>query len=516
MASSAKHAHSRFPNATSTTPHWRTQIHDLDEFRSSETVPSIVDVAIIGGGLAGASTAYHLLAGVGTENPTKAAPSIAIFEARQACSGATGRNGGHTKQAPLAVAKFASKHGPRAGLDFALFLGELMRKMRACAESIFITDSLDDEKGSGSSSSKTVAHECEMLRTRSWDVIIDEQQAADVEKEWSQTVAAMKAAAKEDGRERDLQWLGDVQFLKGEIVEQVTSIRGAKAALSCPAISLWPYKFVMGLLQHVIRLGVELYTLTPVTKIERVSEEEAGQNISASSTNGFTALHTPRGITLARKVVFASNAYAANLLPQFQNTIVPVRGTACRIVRSTSTSSSATAPAPNYARLINTYNIYGSPTSREYLVPRPDGSIILGGGQPLYRDDKSVWYDMVDDGSLIEGVRERWFEGYMGKYFHGWDPEGKDEKIDRIWTGIMGVTEDSLPHVGLVPGESDHFILAGFNGGGMSNIFLIARGIARMVRDEISYEETGLLGLFKSVPERIQENSLGANARLFN
>lgn len=80
-------------------------------------------------------------------------------------------------------------------------------------------------------------------------------------------------------------------------------------------------------------------------------------------------------------------------------------------------------------------------------MPRPDGSIILGGGQPLYRGDESVWYDMVDDGTLIEGVKERWFEGYMGRHFHGWDVDGKDEKIDRIWTGSKSTeqTEYFIP-----------------------------------------------------------------------
>ena len=68
----------------------------------------------------------------------------------------------------------------------------------------------------------------------------------------------------------------------------------------------------------------------------------------------------------------------------------------------------------------------------------------------------------------------------------------------------MGYTEDSWPHVGLVPGESDHFIMAGFNGAGMASIFLVAGGIARMVRDGISFEETGLPAVFKSVPGRIK------------
>ncbi|KAH8745162.1 hypothetical protein BGZ57DRAFT_712595, partial [Hyaloscypha finlandica] len=91
MGSSSEQPHSRLPKATSTTRYWRRQPHALDEFCSSETVLSIIDVAVIGGSLSGACTAYYLLAG--TEASPTAAPSIVIFEAQQACSGATGRNG---------------------------------------------------------------------------------------------------------------------------------------------------------------------------------------------------------------------------------------------------------------------------------------------------------------------------------------------------------------------------------------------------------------------------------------
>ena len=76
-----------FPQSLSTLPFWRTQPHELDTHRTSEDLPAECDVLIIGAGYAGAATAYHLL----KENPSP--PSVVILEARQACSGATGRNG---------------------------------------------------------------------------------------------------------------------------------------------------------------------------------------------------------------------------------------------------------------------------------------------------------------------------------------------------------------------------------------------------------------------------------------
>jgi hypothetical protein len=75
------------PVPNSTLSFWRTELHQIDDHRSTKDIPTDCDVLIIGAGYCGASTAYHLM----NENPSP--PSIVILEARQACSGATGRNG---------------------------------------------------------------------------------------------------------------------------------------------------------------------------------------------------------------------------------------------------------------------------------------------------------------------------------------------------------------------------------------------------------------------------------------
>jgi hypothetical protein len=79
-----------FPVPNSTESFWRTQRDPLDSHRTTEELPSKADIVIIGAGYAGASTAYHLLEKT-KDSPNK--PSIVILEAREACSGATGRNG---------------------------------------------------------------------------------------------------------------------------------------------------------------------------------------------------------------------------------------------------------------------------------------------------------------------------------------------------------------------------------------------------------------------------------------
>ena len=79
-----------FPVKNATVPYWRSELHPIDEHRSTEDLPSECDVAIIGAGLSGVATAYHLV----NECDSDSALSIVLLEARQVCSGATGRNGG--------------------------------------------------------------------------------------------------------------------------------------------------------------------------------------------------------------------------------------------------------------------------------------------------------------------------------------------------------------------------------------------------------------------------------------
>ena len=83
-----------YPVPNSTTSFWRSSLHALDSHRSTDKLPQEADIIIIGAGYAGASVAHHLLK---NDSFAKKEPSIVILEAREACSGATGRNGGHLK-----------------------------------------------------------------------------------------------------------------------------------------------------------------------------------------------------------------------------------------------------------------------------------------------------------------------------------------------------------------------------------------------------------------------------------
>jgi hypothetical protein len=80
-----------FPVAGAVPSYWRKQVGPIDNHRSTEDLVTQADIVIIGAGYAGASIIHHLIEeSVRRDRPI---PSIVILEAREACSGATGRNG---------------------------------------------------------------------------------------------------------------------------------------------------------------------------------------------------------------------------------------------------------------------------------------------------------------------------------------------------------------------------------------------------------------------------------------
>lgn len=171
------------------------------------------------------------------------------------------------------------------------------------------------------------------------------------------------------------------------------------------------------------------------------------------------------------------------------------RGTACHITPTN---------GPVFPRLSTTYNIKYAPGGRvDYLNPRPDGGIVVGGGKWTFEHDRELWYNNWDDSKLLPEVKPH-FDGYMQRNFKGWEHSGA--VVDHLWTGIMAYTADELPLVGEIPGAARRYVVAGFNGGGMDKIFLSARGIAKMVVDGVSFKDSGVPALFELTQQRFNKD----------
>lgn len=77
------------PRASPTTSYWQDPPDAIADLRTTEDLPESADIVIIGSGITGAAVAWNLLQNA----PVERKPKILMLEARQACSGATGRNG---------------------------------------------------------------------------------------------------------------------------------------------------------------------------------------------------------------------------------------------------------------------------------------------------------------------------------------------------------------------------------------------------------------------------------------
>ncbi|KAL5397163.1 hypothetical protein PMIN03_004723 [Paraphaeosphaeria minitans] len=400
--------------------------------------------------MAGITTAYHLFH---HEQPPS---SVVILEARELCSGATARNGGHSKVKLSTLASQVSKLGPNGVDELQKFVQGVIASLKQVAE--------DEEL------------DCELEIRRSFDVQLDDEDAASFKDTYQVC------------RDAGHTWTKDVSFALPRYLEQVTSIKGAKAAETVPCCSLWPYKFVTQLLERLVARYPEqlnVQTTTPVVEVSVLAD-------------GINAITTPRGVMKAEKIVFATNAYTAGLLPQFKDIIVPVRGMASHIVPQ----------VPVHPHLSHTYNItFSSGQAADYLNPRPDGSIVVGGGGSMFKSDRPSWFNNSDDSTRFSSEVETYWENYMQRVFLGW--ENSEAEVEKVWTGIMGSTPDGWPHIGRVPGQKRQWVLAGFNGGGMSFIPIGAKAVAKMVAGDSDFvdvkDEFGIPKIFATSTERLQK-----------
>lgn len=68
----------------------------------------------------------------------------------------------------------------------------------------------------------------------------------------------------------------------------------------------------------------------------------------------------------------------------------------------------------------------------------------------------------------------------------------------------MGYSSDRLPRLGQVPGKKNMFLMGGFTGHGMPQIFLGAKGLSRMILQGVSFSDTGIPRLFEETKERLE------------
>ncbi|KAJ4375955.1 hypothetical protein N0V83_001234 [Neocucurbitaria cava] len=429
-----KHERATLPTPTSTNSFWHSEPNEfLLGHRTTQELPAEADIVIVGSGITGTSAARFL-----AEDERAQGKSIVVLEAREACWGATGRNGGHCQ--PLLF-------------DRSSEVAEFELKNVAAVRSYVQQNNVP----------------CE------W------RDVAGCRTFW--TEEAMKEAEKE---------IDHLKNIAPEIAQYVTITKDKEelkkhrvapdcigATLSAGAASLWPYKLITFILKKLVTDGhINLQTTTPVTEINGASD-------------GKHTLHTPRGSITSKTVILATNGYTSALLPHFADLIVPVRG-----------EMSALFPPNNATLLPNSYGMVaalGQPANNDdYLiqrpfsgVPNPAGHLMFGGG----RGAGNLPNIGISDDSVIDEGAAAYLRGALLKVLElDGETEGVRElKAAQQWTGIMGYSRDDHPWVGKVPGKEGLWLCGGYTGHGMPNGTLCGKAVVDMVLGEDSGEDLGVL-----------------------
>jgi glycine/D-amino acid oxidase-like deaminating enzyme len=227
------------------------------------------DLAVIGGGFTGLSTALHA---------ERAGLSVVLLEAKNIAWGASGRNAG------FVVPNFA-KMDPDA-----------------------IVSRLGEERGerliglAGRGADKVFGLIAE------FDIDCDAQQSG-----WIQPAHAKKILPQIEAR--FAQWAKrgrPVEWLDADAVTRMTGCRGyAGGWIDRSGGVINPVKYALGLADAAERSGAAIFEDSTVTGIKRL-----GAN---------WALTTASGSVVAEKVIVATNALGGNLLPQLSRAFIPLK-----------------------------------------------------------------------------------------------------------------------------------------------------------------------------------------------
>ncbi|KAK2615423.1 hypothetical protein N8I77_002179 [Diaporthe amygdali] len=439
---------SGLPVPNSTLSYWhKDPSKKLLGYRSTPELPKEADTIIIGTGMTGSFAARFL------KEPSSPAKddSLLVLEAREACWGATGRNGGHCQ--PFLYG--ASEEVARFELETYSFLGGLV-----AAEGI--PCDWRPVNGVHAMLSRDVfdaaARAIPALRRKVPD--------------FADKVAVVSAGeGLVDGPE-------DEEWARGLTLERLRLDRPGVvgAIVQKYAASMWPYKLVCHVLEKLIaEHGPDTFNLQTNTAVTGVSRD---------AQSGRWVVTTPRGKVSAAKVLLATNGYTSRLLPAFSDLIVPVRGQIGALL----------PPEPRVA-LDYSYVFFGKlegedgqdTTRDEYLVqrPLPNGELILGGGRHLAKGMAvGEWRDDTVEPKVATWLRTE-LEPVLSLDRKGEKAPEKGLEASMEWTGIMAYSRDQAPWIGAVPealgGGEGLYIASGFTGHGMPRCALAGRGVARIM-----------------------------------
>ena len=220
-----------------------------------------------------------------------------------------------------------------------------------------------------------------------------------------------------------------------------------------------PLNYVRGLADGLAHRGVAIFQDTPVVKLRR---EQGG-----------IVAETPQGAVRAKQAIIATNSYSdlTGAAAHMQRTLIPFRSAIIATER---------LPRNLAGRLMPTGRTY-TETKRMMRWFRMVDTRVIFGGRGAFGKDDSV--------SAFDALRKA-----MVTIF----PDLADVPLAFKWSGLVGMTLDSVPHIGRLDDRT--LFSMGYNGAGVAMSSLMGRYLAAFVRGE--KPDVGLLDAsrLKTIP----------------
>ncbi|KAH7127299.1 FAD dependent oxidoreductase [Dactylonectria macrodidyma] len=392
--------------------------------------PQTVDVAIIGSGITGASTAFNF---------SESAPDlkVAIFDARGLCTGATGRNGGLIgRPESYDIRALATQ----LGVEEAVRLRQLTRINREMMVAVI------EELGCGESVDLNLTGSMVVFHSQ------EEREAFISDLEFS----------REHGLKTEGYLIDCEEVVKRIDMSPSTAHFGAACLDKCG--SFYPRKFVATLLKHALdrMKHLSLHPFTPVWKVDYDKAQEFGYIVTTS-----------KGVVRARTVLHATNGYGSHLVPALQRPD-GVFGCSAHMI---GVQPNVEEPIPQMK-----YGV-GYRECFHWMLQRPNAGPFLYG---LWKAERIGRYNdtvTLDDNN---GIRKEMFSFLEDAYPNKFKNLTAEKDVPYDWQGVQGFTQSGSSIVGRPePERSGEFVAVGFNGEGMGRCFACASVISDAILAEL-------------------------------